>query len=71
MGHYPGRAVLKAGSHAAQACEPRQVREEATVNRNLRVPWESLARVAVRDTLSKSLSKGGARSLTIGELLTL
>ncbi len=55
--------MLKAGSHAAQACEPRQIREEATVNRYLWVPWESLARVMVRDTLKKSSSMGGARSL--------
>lgn len=40
---FPGSAVLMAGSHAAQACEPRQVREEATVSRSLRVPWERLA----------------------------
>ena len=43
LGRFPERAALMAGSHAAQACEPRQVREEATVNRSLRVPWESLA----------------------------
>ena len=66
MGHYPGKAVLKAGSHAAQTCEPRQVRKEATVSRSLRVPWERLAGAVARDTLSKAWSKGGARSPTRG-----
>lgn len=42
--------VLTAGSHAAQARQPRQVREEATVSDALRAPWERLARAAAADT---------------------
>jgi hypothetical protein len=57
------KIMLRAGSHAAQACKPRQVRKEATVSENLRVPWECLTRVIVRDKLRRVGSKGGARSL--------
>ena len=52
MGLYRDRKSLKSGSHATQTCEPRQVREEATVNRILRAPWECLVRVVRRDMLS-------------------
>ncbi len=41
--------ALTAGSHAAQACEPRQVRKEATVSDVQRVPWERLARATTYD----------------------
>jgi len=51
------------GSHAAQTCEPRQVRKEATVNRTLRVPWERLTGVMLLVKSACPLSKGGARSL--------
>ena len=37
------KIMLRAGSHAAQACEPRQVRKEATVSDVQRAPWECLA----------------------------
>jgi len=33
-----GQVALKIGSYAAEACEPRQVREEATVSSPLWVP---------------------------------
>ena len=36
------RAAQKAGSCAAEACEPRQVRKEAAVSNLLRVTWECL-----------------------------
>ena len=62
-GPYRGRAMLKAWPHAARACEPRQVRKEATVSRYLRAPWERRARVAARDTLMQPRSRAGARSL--------
>ena len=42
-GPCPRRAALMVWSHAAQPREPRQVREEATVSEQLRVPWECLA----------------------------
>ena len=42
--------ALTAGSHAAQARQPRQVREEATVRDALRAPWERLARAAAAAT---------------------
>jgi len=35
--------VLKAGSHAMEPCEPRQVREEAAVSGHFHVPWGGLA----------------------------
>jgi len=35
--------VLRVGSHAAENCEPRQVRKEAAVSRRLRVTWGCLA----------------------------
>ena len=41
---------MKAGSLATETCEPRQVRKEATVNRTLWAPRESLARAASGDT---------------------
>ena len=41
---------MKAGSLATETCEPRQVRKEATVNRTLWAPGESLARAASGDT---------------------
>ena len=41
--------ALTAGSHAAQVCEPRQVRKEATVSDVQRVPWECLARATTDD----------------------
>ena len=50
MGLYRGWRALKAGSHATQTCEPRQVRKEATVSRTLRAPWGRLARASRRDT---------------------
>ena len=40
---YRGWTVLKAGSCAAEACEPRQVREEAAVSNPFWVPQGSLA----------------------------
>ena len=43
MGQCSETKVLIAGSHAALACEPRQVRKEATVSKALRVPWGRLA----------------------------
>ena len=43
MGQCSETKVLIAGSHAAQTCEPRQVRKEATVSKALRVPWVRLA----------------------------
>jgi len=39
----PGHVALRVGSCAAENCEPRQVREEATVSSPLRVPQGSLA----------------------------
>ena len=42
--------VLTAGSHAAQAREPRQGRKEATVSDALRAPWERLTGVNPYDT---------------------
>ena len=42
-GRCPRLAVLMVWSHAAQPRELRQVREEATVSEQLRVPWECLA----------------------------
>lgn len=42
--------VLTAGSHAAQAREPRQGLTAATVSDVPRVPWECLARVNPDDT---------------------
>ena len=39
-----GVAVLRAGSCAAESCEPRQVRKEAAVSSRFRVPQASLAR---------------------------
>ena len=36
-------AALRAGSHAAETCEPRQVRKEAAVSSAFRAPWASLA----------------------------
>jgi len=55
--------VLKVGSHAAQTCEPRQVRKEATVNEALWVPWVRLTGAVVLDMLTGSRSMGGARPL--------
>ena len=42
-GRCPRPAALMVWSHAAQPRELRQVREEATVSEQLRVPWECLA----------------------------
>ncbi len=42
--------ALTAGSHAAQAREPRQGRKEATVSDVPRAPWERLARANPDDT---------------------
>ncbi len=42
--------ALTAGSHAAQARKPRQVRKEATVSDVPRAPWECLARATADDT---------------------
>ena len=42
--------MLTAGSHAAQAREPRQGRKEATVSDALRAPWERLTGVNPDDT---------------------
>ena len=52
MSLYFETVIWKVGSHAAWSCEPRQVRKEATVNGKLRVPWERLTGVTVRETPS-------------------
>jgi hypothetical protein len=65
MGRYPLTMVLKVGSHAAQTCEPRQVRKEATVNEALRVPWVRLTGAVVLDMLTGFRSMGGARPLNL------
>ena len=45
------RPTSRAGSHAAECREPRQVREEAAVSGELRVPWGDLAGAGRRGRL--------------------
>ena len=59
--HGSGKAALKAGSHAAEACEPRQVREEAAVSSSLRVTRECLVGAGCPEYTAESAAKKGAR----------
>ena len=64
MGLYPHWVASKAGSRATEACEPRQVRKEATVSGVLRVPRECLAGAVQEDTL-KGLCRRGVHGLKL------
>ena len=44
--------MLRVGPHAAEACEPRQVRKKAAVNSVFRVPWNNLIRVYLQKNVS-------------------
>jgi len=57
----PRQKVLTAGSCAAQACEPRQVRKEAAVSKSLRVLQGSLVRAGCLGNAWEIESKAGAR----------
>jgi len=56
--------MLKVGSCATAACEPRQVRKEAAVSKNYRVPQVHLTGVNYRDFAYSLMSKVGARSFS-------
>ena len=66
-----GQPVLRAGSHAAEGCESRQVRKEAAVSSIFRVPWVRLARADVRRYVSGSDRTGGARPVFVALPLCL
>ena len=53
--------MLKPGSCAARACEPRQVWKEATVNSHSRVPQGYLDGAGWPRQAGEALSKVGAR----------
>ncbi len=55
----PEIRVLKAGSCAAEACESRQVREEAAVSKLLRVPQGCLAGARTTGIAWGSFSRTG------------
>ena len=56
---------MKTGSCAAKACEPRQVREEATVSSPFRVPQENLVGVGWQRQAGEALSTVGARPIIL------
>jgi len=64
----PGQAAKKVGSCAAEAREPRQVREEATVSGNFWVPQGCLAGAGWLWQAGWYCSTGGARPALIPKL---
>ena len=52
---------MKTGSYAAEACEPRQVRKEATVSGYLRVTQECLVGAGRPECSAENATKEGAR----------
>jgi len=64
----PGKAALKTGSCAAEACEPRQVREEAAVSRILWVTQGSLVGAGWPGYVVKVAAKEGARPFILSLL---
>jgi hypothetical protein len=59
------QVAMIAGSCATEACEPRQVRKEATVSSHFCVPRGRLVRVNYMDNVRKGKSTPGAQPLNI------
>ncbi len=63
---WPVIGVMMVGSHARRVCEPRQIRKEATVNRQAPVPRGSSAGASITRTARQPRSTAGARPSTAG-----
>ena len=60
-----GEVVMKTGSRATEICEPRQVRKEAAVSKNFRVPRGSLVRANCPGIARKAIFEGRCAAIFI------
>ncbi len=61
------QVAMIVGSCATESCEPRQVRKEATVSSNFRVPQGCLIRANYMGYVCRSKSTTGAQSIKFYE----